>query len=211
MDKIGVIPENSEIRRFGRKVRKSFYHFVRIGLPGRIGKFWYAPNAFDGVVLANKAFDQIHVRPVFFHGNADHFNPEMLADGEMPVVAGNWAKKFYFFQAAPWFGRSVHAVEHSAGYRIVHHIQAGISADNHIFRRDSQQVSHEFFGFRDAVQTPVIAAVGPVGCRQIAMAAQNIQHRRGQNQLIWAWLAPGHIQMQALLFVCFIFLPVRLF
>ena len=110
MHAIGIIPENAEIGGGGLQPGEAAHRFIIVGNALGIGIFGHAPDALDGIILADQLFNQIHIRSVFFHRNADHLNAEMLANGEMTVVAGDRAEKLHFFQAAPGLWRTINAM-----------------------------------------------------------------------------------------------------
>ena len=60
---------------------------------GRVAVLRHAPHAPDAGVLAHQPLDHVHVGPVVGHRHRDHLDAEVLADGEVAVVAGHRAEK----------------------------------------------------------------------------------------------------------------------
>ncbi len=79
--------------------------------------------------------------------------------------------------------------------RVMHQIEAGVPADNELLRLHLQVFGKQRFGLGDAVQSPVIAAVG-TGGGQIIAAVNAIQHIQGQVQLVGTRLAAGNVEIE---------------
>ena len=90
--------------------------------------------------------------------------PKCSADGEMAVIAGNWAEEFYLFQA----GTRALAI----------HIRRGVMAratasyiilrlelpPTIIFSDGTPNIGcHQLFCLRNTIQASVVAAVGSIG------------------------------------------------
>ena len=119
MHAISVVPEDAEVFSSAFHARKTIDDFVGIRGARRIGIFGHAPDAFDGGVVRDSLFDEIHVGTVFVHGNRDKLETEALGYQEMPVIAGNGAKPLHVIQLAPG-RRAKGAVRNIAGNSVVH-------------------------------------------------------------------------------------------
>ena len=89
---IGVVPQDFEI--FGGRLQggQPVDCFVRIDHACGVGVFRDTPDAANIAVAGNKLFHRIHVRAGICHRQGDHVDAKLLADSEMPVIAGNRAQ-----------------------------------------------------------------------------------------------------------------------
>ena len=193
---IGIVPVDTEILSGGLQSGKPAHRLVRIGDSLRVGILGHAPDALDRRVRADQLFHHVHIRSFRRHGNVDHLDPEILRDREMPVITGNRAEEFHNRELAPG-GASAHAVGHGTGYRIVHHIQAGIAVNDDLVGGNLDQVGQKLLRLLDAVDHAVVSAVDPLSALQIGGAVQHIHHSHGNVKLLRGRLSSGHIQLQA--------------
>jgi len=94
MHGIGVVPENNEIIRFGFHVGQTIHDAVGIDGTGGIAVLGHTPDAFDTVIGCHQIFNPVHVGPVCFHINDNHFDSQRLTDRKMTVITGTGAQKF---------------------------------------------------------------------------------------------------------------------
>ena len=196
MDDVGVVPENTEIGGSGLHAGKAADHFVRIGLAFGIGVLGHAPDTLNGGILGGQFFHHIHVGAVGQHGNGDHLHAQLLADGEVTVIAGCGAQPLDLLLLAPG-GAVGSAKDPQAHHGVVHHGQAGIAAGHHPLHGHFQQIGKQLAAGQDALQAAVVAGIG-LAVHQVGVLGQDGQHIFAQIQLSLAGLAAGHIQLQAL-------------
>ena len=91
METVGIVPKYPEILRCGFQPCKAPHDIVRVDDPLRIGIHRHTPDAFDRFVIADQRLDEIHIRAVLQHRDIDHFNPQILTDAKMTVIARNRA------------------------------------------------------------------------------------------------------------------------
>jgi hypothetical protein len=196
VDDIGVVPEDAEVGSGGLHGGKAAHHFVGIGLALGIAVLGDAPDALDGGILSGQLFHHIHIGAVVQHGDGDHFHAKLLADGEMTVVAGSGAKPFDLVKLAPG-GAAGRAEDPQAHHGVVHHVEAGASAGDHVVRGDLKDLGEQRPAGGDALQNAVIADVG-LAVGQLFAFGEDRQHGLAQIQLGLRGLAPGHVQLEAL-------------
>ena len=128
-----IIPEDTKILCLGLKCGKAPYGFVGICDTGRIGVFGNTPYAFYAFVVFDIFFHDIHIRPIGIHRYIYHIDTEISRNPEMSVIAGHGTQEFYFFKLSPR-SASGNAFCISVRNGIKHHIKAGVSSGNNIFR-----------------------------------------------------------------------------
>ena len=114
----------------------------------------------------------------------------------MAVIAGGGADELDSSLSDPGLAVAV-AVEHTAGHRIVHELEGGVSADEEVLLGDTQQVGEKLLSLGGAVQQTVVTAV-EAAARLAILGAQAVQHFGGDIQLLGTGLAAGQIQLQPL-------------
>ena len=166
MDAVGVIPHDAEIFRGGLECGKTAHCLVGISDAERIGILRHTPDSLDALIAGYQLFHHIHVRAGGEHRDGDKLHAEILCDSKVTVISGRRAQEFDVTLTAPRLA-SREAVRHAAGNKIEHHVQAGISADNHVFRLYSHHLRENITHFRQAVRHTVVAAVHPGGRHHI--------------------------------------------
>ena len=199
---VSVVPEDAEIGRGGLHGGETLHGAVAVADSLRVGVERNAPDALDCIVFRDELLDHVHIRSVRKHGNRDHLKTEILADGEVTVVSGSGTEEFDLREVFP---RSVALCAENivADNRIIHHIEAGVAADDDFFHRNSEKVGEEFLGFRDAVEQTVVAGVGSVGGDVAVECVENAVHKV---KLGSGGFPAGHIQFQVLVDVVLVLL-----
>ena len=203
MDCISIIPENTEIRCSRLQCSETSYSLIGVGISLRVGVFGYAPDTLDSGIFRHQFLYQIHIRSFGCHGHIDHFDSEMLRDSKMSVISGYGTQELYMIQLAPG-GIAQKSVSHSPGYSIIHDVQAGIAADDHIFRLHFQNVSNQFLCLRNTVQATIISNIHSILSLHSALRIYNIEIIHCHIQLVNCRFSSGHIQFQAFAFCIFI-------
>ena len=193
VDRVGIVPEDPEVRRLGRHGGQPPDHVVRIHRARGVAVFGDAPDALDGRVAGGELLHGLHVRPVSLHRHRDHLDSQVLADGKMPVVARAGAQELHVALAAPGRRSRGHSKENRPGHRVVHQGEAGVAADDQLLGRHLHVVGEKRLGLGDPVEPAVVAAVRAV-LRPVEPAAGAVQHAQGQVELCRAGFAAGHVQ-----------------
>ena len=199
-----VVPEDTEVLCLRLQGCKTLYHCIAVYHAARIGVHGYAPDRLNGIVFCHQLFNDVHIRTVFLHGNVHQFHAQKFADSEVAVIARHRTEHLYLVILAPRLAAH-YAVGHGEGHCPVHDVQAGVAADDDIFRLYTQHGSEECLCFRQTVQTAVVAAVQTVFCL-IVVLGQAVGNAVGQIQLFRRGLAAGHIQFQPLCLKCLVLL-----
>ena len=122
----------------------------------------------------------------------------------MPVVTRNRTEELHFVQLAPR-GTSHDAMGHSAGNRVIHHIQACIAVYDHILRFHAHDIRHHLLCLSQPVQHAVVADIHALYTCHIALGIQNVEDIHPHIQLSHRGLSSGHIQLQSFSFHVLIF------
>ena len=192
---IGVVPEDAEIACRGLHGGEPFHHAVREGDAGGVGIFRYAPDALDGVVLSHERFDDVHVGSVLFHADGDHLDAELLADGEVAVIAGGGTDELHLFEVVPGS-----AAEHPEllckVHEGVHKVEAAAVADEHFLALHSEELRKERLARLGAAEVAVIARVR--GFCRIVVTPRIPEHGHGDLELFLGRPAARHVHVSAL-------------
>ena len=207
MDAVRVVPHDAEVGGGSPHGAETVHGFIAVNDALGVGVQGNAPDALDGRIFRHQFFHQIHIGSVFGHGNGDHFDTQILADAEVAVVTGAGTEEFDFIQLGPG-GVPAGAEEHETDHGIIHQIEAGVAADNDLFRGDVQQTGEQFFCFRDAIEPAVVPCVHAIFCD---IFCQGEEDPVGQVKLRARGFATGHIQFQVLcLKVCVLLFQIFL-
>src|SRR5262245_19592229 len=93
MDGVGVVPEQTKIRRRRLHPRETLNRLARIHDTGRVAVFGHHPHALDVLVLIDQLFDDIQVWTFAPERHRNHLDAEFYADAEVAVVAGHRTQK----------------------------------------------------------------------------------------------------------------------
>ena len=195
VDAVGVVPHEHKVGGGGLHLRQTVDgrggvdHAFGVGVLGDI------PHTLDGGVL-DEGLYLIHVGAVGGHGDGDHLYAEALGDLEVAVIAGNGADPLDLVQLAPGLFAVEQTVGESLGYGVVHQLQAGVAAHEHLLRLAAQNVGKQPSGRGNTRHLAVVADVDAVG-DEILRLRQQTENGCDQVQLGLAGLAPGHIQAEA--------------
>ena len=161
MNAVGIVPEDTEVRRSRLEFREAADRLIRVGIAGRVAVLGHAPDSLDRLVLAHQLLDHVHIGAAGIRGNRDHLYAKILCDRKVPVIAGNRAKELDLVQLAP--GRIAHdTVCHGSGYSVIHDVQRGIAVDNDVVRIVLHHIADQDLCFMYAGQDAVVAAVSSV-------------------------------------------------
>ena len=103
-------------------------------------------------VLGDQPLDGVHVRPVVVQRHRDHLDAEVLADREVPVVAGHRAQERDAWLLRPRPRAADGALEQRVHDRVVHQRQAGVVAEDDLCRRDAEERREQRAQLRQALE-----------------------------------------------------------
>ena len=201
---VSIVPENPEVLCLWLQCGKALYYCIAVDNAAGVGVHRYAPDCLNGVIFCHQLFHKIHIRAVFQHRNVYQLHAQEFTDSKVAVIAGNRAQYLYLVILAPGLAAH-HAVGHCQRHCPVHNVQAGVAADNDIFRLYAQHRCKECLCFRQSVQTAIVPAVQSVFC-PIIFFCQTGGNPVGQIQLLRRRLTSGHIQLQICCLKCSILL-----
>jgi len=194
MDAVGVVPHQHEVRRGGLHGRQTADGMLAVHHTLRIGVFRHVPHTLHRRV-ADQLLHHIHVGAVDGHGNVDHLHTEALRHFEVPVVAGDGAEPLHLIQLAPRLLTVAHPVGERLGDGVVHQLQAGVAADEHLLGLAAQNIREQPPCRGDARHLAVVPGLHAVG-QKLLRPGQHAENGHHQLQLLPSRLAPGHIQRQ---------------
>ena len=192
---IGVVPEDAEIVCRSLHGGEPFHHAVRESDARGIGILGHAPDAFDGIVLSDQRLHDVHIGTVLFHTDGDHLYAELLADGEVAVVARSGTDELHLFEAVPGSGTE-HAELFCEMHEGVHQIQTAPVAHEHLGVFHSEELGKERLARLGAAKVAVVARVG--GVCGIVVRGGVREHGHRDLELFLGGSAAGHIHVSAL-------------
>ena len=158
MHAVCIVPHDLEIRRGGFHRGQPAHGFITVTVSVRIGIQRHAPDSLYRLIL-HKRFHTVHIRPCGKHGNGDKLKSEIFRHTEVTVVARRRAQKFRPSARIPR-GRAIgKAQAPSQVDQVIHHIQAGVSAHDHLIRLCAQNIGKKAACLRHAFQVAVIARI----------------------------------------------------
>ena len=198
VERVGVVPDDPEVRRRGRHRGDRLDHVVRIGDPGRVAVARHAEHALHVRVRTREARDFVHVGAVVAHRDVQHLDAVALEHGEVAVVAGTGTKELDRHRSPGATPRipAGHTHQHRLHNDVVHPLEAGVAADEDQVGIDAQNLAEDRTQLRQttgiSAVVPAVRAVGggivlPRHCRQQAVRAGKLLRRR---------LAAGHVEAQ---------------
>ena len=200
---IGIIPHKKEIFRGGLHGSNTTDGFIAVDDPIRIGIFGHTPHAFYSRIT-DQFFHQIHIRACRRHGNGDHLHAERLRHFKMSVVSRGRAEPLYGVKLCPRLAAVLQAMGVGFGNGVIHQLQRRITADKNILRLYAENLGKQFLAGRKPIQIPVIAGIDPV-THIVTVRGEDIHHLTCQVKLLFARLAPCHIERKALSLQLFVF------
>ena len=162
MDAVGVVPHEHEVGGGGAHGGDAAQGIVAIHDAVGVGVLGHAPHTLD-LGVTNQVLHHVHIRAGGGHGNGNHLHAEILADFEMAVIAGSGAQPFYLVQLAPGLGRVEIAVGIGPGDGVIHELQAGAAAYEHLLGLAVQDLGKQPLGGGNAVHVAVVSHVDAVG------------------------------------------------
>ena len=196
MDAVGIVPHEQEVGSRRLQPGDALDGLVGVDDAVGIGILRHVPHTLDRRVL-DELLDQIHIRAGLGHGNGDELEAEALRDLEVAVIARRGAEPLDMLLAAPRF----FAVQQTVGVRlgdgVVHELQAGVTADEHLLRLAAEDLGKERLGARQAGELAVVAHIHVAvhAVRRIGHHRENIGH---QIELLLARTPARHVELQAL-------------
>ena len=191
---VGLIPEDLEVGRSGLHLGEALDGLIAVGVAVGVGILRHAPDALDGVILGHQFFHHVHIRAIGGHRHADQLKAELLSDGKVTVVAGHRAEELALLHLRPG-ARRLREAEHIADVdQIVHQLQAGVAAHEHLTGLHAEHIGKQHAGLLQALQFTVVAGIGA----SIGGVIVHLQQVHSQIHLVRARLAAGHIQLEAL-------------
>ena len=107
----------------------------------------------------HQRLDQIHVRPVLVERHRDELHAERLREVEVPVHSPAPAEELDHRLLRPGPRAVRQPVRIRLGNQVVHEVQTGVAAHDHLFRPDAQQLRKEALAGGQPVQAAVVAHV----------------------------------------------------
>ena len=195
MDAVGVIPHQHEVGGGGLQGRQTADGLGRVHHALGVGVLGHVPHTLDGGIL-HQLLHHVHIGASGGHGNSNHLHAEGLGDLEVPVIAGGGAEPLHLVQLAPWLLAVEQAVGKGLGHRVIHQLQTGVAAHEHLLQLAAQNVGKQRLGGGDTGHLAIVSGLDTVGDK-ILRLDENAEDIRHQIQLVTARLAPCHIQLQA--------------
>ena len=172
MHRVGVVPEQPEIRCGGVHLDQPAHHFPGVHRTGRVGVHRNTPHALDRRVGGDQFLDEVDVGAVVMHRHGDHLDAEALGDREMPVVARRGTEELDDRLSNPGPRRVHPAVQHREHHGVVHQFQAGVVAGDQVGHRDAEQFTEDRAQAGQTVLATVVAGVGALVVAEVAAAGQ---------------------------------------
>ena len=116
----------------------------------------------------------------------------------MPVIAGGGAQELHHGLPAPGALAVEQAMGIGLGDGIVHQLQAGVAAHEHLLTPAAQNLGKKLLGGRQTGHLAIVAHVNPTGEKILGLFHQVENHIGHHVQLGLSGLAPGHVQAQLL-------------
>ena len=171
MERVRHIPENAEVFCGGAERCNAANGLVAVRFTRGIGIFRYAPDTLHRGIL-DELFHFIHVRTVTGHGDGNKLDAASFADGKMSVIAGNGAEEFDLALILPRQAVAVSAEKDRAANGIIHHIKAGVTAEDDVFCRYIKKLCKKSGKLRYAAGQTVVSNVKAGGCLAVILALE---------------------------------------
>ena len=110
----------------------------------------------------------------------------------MTIVSGHGAQELNAVVVPPGALAVYKALTPAKVDQIIHHLQAAVAANDHIFGLHAQQFSKKAASLGHAFQQAIVTGIKAVFANVII----HFEHFHGKIQLLCAGLAAGHIQIQ---------------
>ena len=192
---IGVVPEDAEVACRGLHGGEPLHHAVREGDAGGIGIFRHAPDALDGIILSHESLDDVHIGTVLLHADGDHLDAELLAYGEVAVIAGGGTDELHLFEVVP--GSAAEDSELLCEmHEGVHKVETAAVAYEHFLAFHAEQLRKKSLARLGAAEVAVIARVRGLG--RIVVTPRIPEHGHGDLQLFLGRSAASHVHISAL-------------
>ena len=113
----------------------------------------------------------------------------------MPVISGGGAQELHRPLTAPGL-LPAYPFGIGGGDVIEHHVEAGIAADDDVFRRHPHHRAEQGPRLRNAVGDAVVAGIRPARGAVAIPRVHTVEHIEGQVKLLGTRFAAGHIELQ---------------
>ena len=123
----------------------------------------------------------------------------------MAVIAGGGAEPLHLFQLAPGLVGMEKTIGVRLGNNVIHELQTCVAAYKALLRFAAQYVGKQLLGRGQTIHIAIVAAVDAVADKVLGLH-KNIAQVGDHIQLLFAGLAPGHVQLQP---QCLLFFVVR--
>jgi hypothetical protein len=132
--RVGIVPHNDEFtRRELGQPGNAFHGVAAVDAAGGVGESGYAPEALDARVGRNQVFYLVHVRAGVQQAYWHHLDAQILADGEMTVIAWHRAEKPDLFVIGPGAVCAAQAFAQGEFHHLVHQGQAAAATNQRLF------------------------------------------------------------------------------
>jgi hypothetical protein len=160
---VGVVPHHQEVGCGALAQPGNPLHgCVAVHAAGGVREARHAPHPAYAGILRDQSLREVHVGPILQQGYVDHLDTEVLADCEVPVVTRYRAEELHAVVIAPGCLWPAQALAHGQFERGVHQVEAGIAANQGLFRRGAEQRTEALAQFRQALQAAVVAHISAV-------------------------------------------------
>ena len=147
VNRVGVVPEDAEVRRGGSEGGETANDFIRVGDARGVRVLGNAPDTLDRRIVLDEAHDLVHVGALRRHANGHVRVAHGSADCEVTVIAGRRAQELE--RAASGLNRmglaAANAVDPTMDDDVMHDVQARRSTEDEIVRVrvDAKKICHE--------------------------------------------------------------------
>ena len=194
MHAIGIVPVDAEVSGCRLQAGKTAYRLIGIAIALRIGVLRHTPDSLNRLIGSYQLLHHIHIRALLRHGYRNHFNPKVLGNRKVTVIARNRAKPLYLIQLTPG-GTSHNTVGHGTGNGVIHNIQRRVSENEDMIRMIFHHIGKKLLRLCDTIQYTVISNIHTFAGIHIRIAVQSIHHVIAQIQLLSTGLSSTHIQI----------------
>ena len=194
VQRVGVVPEDLEVRSGGRHRREPLGHLLGGDLAGRVGVGRHQPHALDRRVVGHQRGDRVGVGSGVGHRHRHHLDAEPLQQGEVPVVAGGRAEEAHRLLGAPGALGVDAALEPQVGQHVLHQREARGALGRELLDLEPEQLGEHLAERGDAGQAAVVAGVDAVGRRG---RRGELEQPVGEVELLGRRLPAGEVQLEA--------------